>query len=137
MKEQKGMHKLGTYFFLTIFLIISLYLVIIPNIKHSGYIPSLNRKIHSLFQNPEFFRVEVTSLYFWEFRVPDEELPIVINNKVIYVIGNIMKLEEKKDGFVNRKEPEIIILSFYKNNDFYLKCECQWDKIQDYATVFL
>ncbi|HTO15786.1 MAG TPA: hypothetical protein VLZ83_08440 [Edaphocola sp.] len=130
MKEQKGIHKIGAVFFLTIFLIISLCLVIIPNIKHSGFIPSLNKKIDDLFQNPEIFRVEVTSLYFWEFRVPDKELPIIINNKVIYLIGNIMKQEGKKDGFLNRKEPEILVLSFYKNNTFYLKCECQWDKIQ-------
>jgi|GEM_PF-5652723 len=130
MKPQKKIERFGSLFFIFIFLLIVLWLVIIPNIKHSGYIPSLNKKIDELFQNPEKFRVEVTSLYFWEFKIPDKELPIIINNKVIYLIGNIAKQKVKKDGFVNRKEPEILILSFYEHDTFFLKCECQWDKTQ-------
>lgn len=135
MKEQKGNHRVGTIVFLFVFFLIAFWLVILPSIKTSGYVPSINRKIKEVFERSDFLKIEISDIYFWDYEKPYRKIPFQIDNTVINAIENIMKQEVRKDGFVNRKEPEIVVFSFYKNNIFFLKCECQWDKVQKIMEV--
>lgn len=127
--------KIGTIFFLGIFGIILCWLVIIPSIKMSGYVPSLNMKITKVLEKEQVEKIEITYLGLRSHKKDNYHLPMYLDNSIIDVLSEIMNHPIVKDGYKRGTETETIEMAFYIKKTVLLTCKCSWDSARQLMEV--